>query len=302
LGTPPTTDDLQRLRALQRVVQHAVRIPGGRQGLEAVHATRFAAFELPSDDGSALARQPVERLNVYRELIRGTLKSAIGNELPKTRHRLGRERFSRYYESFLDAEAPTSRILRDVAYEFAVWVHPQLVDDPEVADFVPDLMRFELFEFDVYTGQRVLDPELEVVEEITAERPVAFDGTVRITRFEHAVHRLRDVKDNDDVPIAEATGVLAYRDENNRYRQMDLTPLATTILAGMILEHKALASAVQDACAVHEVEITQGVIEGTSRVLGDLAERGAISGSWAGAVPSAKPSLYFEWLCRVAVT
>lgn len=300
MSTPPTSAELGRLRALQRVVQHAVRSEAGRPALEAAHAERFEGFELTPEDGATLASQPLGRLFVYRKMIRGTLHSAIGNELPKLRHRLGPKRYDRYFSAFLEAEATTSRVLRDVAYEFAAWAHPRLVDDPEVADFIPDLMRFELFEFDVYTGKRVLDPSLEVVDELAADRPVAFDGTVRIARFDHAVHRLKDFPANDAVPAAGPVGVLAYRDENNRYRQMDLTPLATSILAGMVLDNKPLAPAVQEACAAHEVDITQEVIEGTSQVLADLGERGAIRGAWATDVPREPPSPYFRWLFKVA--
>jgi len=300
VSTPPTGPELDRLRALQRVVQYAVRSNAGRTGLEAAHAKRFAGFELPPQDGETLSSQPVGRLHVYRKMIRGTLRSAIGNELPKLRHRLGYERYDRYFAAFLEAEATRSRVLRDVAYEFAVWVHPRLVADPEVAAFVPDLMRFELFEFDVYTGRRVLDPSLEVVEELPADRPVAFDGTVRIARFDHAVHRLKDIVTSDAIPMNEPTGVLAYRDGDNRYRQMDLTPLATSILAGMILDDKPLATAVREACAAHDAAITPEVIEGTSQVLADLAERGAIRGAWVHDVPKPPPSPYLRWLYEVA--
>ncbi|MEM1028942.1 MAG: putative DNA-binding domain-containing protein [Myxococcota bacterium] len=295
----PTAAEIARLRSLQRLLQDAIVTDRSREGLVADHRGGFAhRGDVRADDGAALREQPFTRLNVYRKLVRNTLRSAIGNELPKTRHRLGAERFERYYTSYLRTEAPASRLLRDVAYEFARWAHPRLVADPQVADFIPDLMRFELFEFDVYTGERIIDPGREVVDELSADLPVAFDGTVRIARFDHAVHRLLDVVENDDVPVAGSVGVLAYRDADNRYRQMDLTPLATSILTAMHVEQRTLADALRHACGEHQVDITAGVIEGTSQVLADLAERAALRGAWPTPDPDARdPSPHFRWLC-----
>ena len=74
------------------------------------------------------------------------------------------------------------------------------------------------------------------------------------------------------------TAVVAYRDAEEQFRQLDLTPLATGILA-RLLRGMPFAQAVTLACEARGVAVDQTVIEGTSHVLANLAARGAVLGA-----------------------
>lgn len=290
--TSPTGADLERLRATQRALQHVVRATGSVDEVAALAASGFEGLGLTAADAAALTDQDPRRLFVYRKLVRGTMVDAIAAQIPRAAARLG-DRYDALVHAFCDEELPRSRMLRDVPFELGVWARPRLEADPAIPPYLADLLRFELFEFDVYAARATLD-EVEPTEELAADQLVAFCGTMRIARFDHAVHRLPDDPLDRSEPDPEAHGILAYRDGDGHYRQLELTPLATAIFARMWLDAMPLASAVQAACEAEGVAITAEVIQGTSEVLEDLAARGVALGGRDAPPPS--PSPFCRWL------
>lgn len=285
----PTTRDLGRVEAAQRVIDHAVR---------ARHEDEIAARLMRGDDSldprdaRALRATDHRRIRVYRKLVRGNLHEAIQNQLPRTAARMGAAAYERYVALFCERELPRSQILRDVAFEFAAWATPRLDADDALPDYLSDLARYELLEFDVHAAE---DEEVPVTaDELLADAPVAFVTTARLGAFEHAVHQLSDDVTDTTSPARRPAGVFAYRDEAGGYRELDLTPLATAILGRLLTGKETFASAVSSACAARGVAVDQEVIDGTSRVLADLARRGAILGAIAEAPPP--PSPYARWL------
>jgi hypothetical protein len=277
----------QRLRAAQEVLRHAVSARD-EDDIAAAQAGRYAALEVAPADGEALAAADMRRIRVYRRLVRGTLREAIDNQLPKTAARMGEDAYREHVVAFAEAELPRSQLLRDVAYEFAVWAAPRFAADARLPPWLADLARFELLEFDVYTAERFEVPL--AADELVADRAVAFDTTARVGRFGHAVHLLGD----EGEPEARPAGVLAYRDREGSYRQIDLTPLAAEILGGLLVRRLPFAPAVAAACEARNAPVDQSVIEGTATLMADLGERGVVLGAAAGDSPA--PSPFFDWL------
>ncbi len=280
-----------RETAAQRVLETAVRAPD-LDALQRAHEEGFAGLGVAPDDARALQRTDRRRIVIYRKLVRANFLEAIQNQLPRTKSRMGEDAFERYVARFCEDELPASPILRDVAYEFAIWACPHFTADAALPPFLGDLARYELFEFDVYTA--VSEPPELAHTELLADAPIAFDGTVRVGTFGYAVHQLPDDPDDATVPAAGEVGVLGYRDRDGRYRQLSLTPLATAILE-RLLEGTPFAEAVREGCHARETTVDSTVIDGTSKVIADLAERGLVLGSAAHPRP---PSPFARWLCR----
>lgn len=280
---------LARIDAAQHVIDHAVRahdVEAIAVGLREGHPT------LDPRDAETLRATDPRRIRVYRNLVRQNLFDAIRNQLPRTHARMGDEAYARYVGLFCERELPRSQILRDVAFEFAVWASPQLDDDRAVPDYLSDLARYELLEFDVHAAEDIT--VALSADELVADAPVAFVSTARLGAFEHAVHQLPEDPADTTLPERRATGVFAYRDRAGDYRELDLTPLATAILGRLLGGTETFAEAVLNACAARAVSVDQQVIDGTSQVLADLAERGAVLG--ATAEPPPAPSPYARWL------
>jgi hypothetical protein len=287
-----TPDELARIVALQRVIQHAVAAPELAE-IEQHKTEGYRALGVPARDGAALAESDTRRIVVYRKLVRGTLVDAVRAQIPRTAARLG-DRYGALVDAWVETELPRSQVLRDVAYELAVWAEPQLrAEEPYLAD----LLRYELFEFDSHVA---VDRNVVVSDELAADQIVAFSGSTRLARFDHAVHRLVDDVDDRTIPEAGRTGVLGYRDENGRFRQMVLTPMATAIVAEMLIEGQPLAAAVRRACTAESKPVTPRLLEAIGKVIEDLAQRGVILGGHRDGPPPPDPSPYFRWLYDAA--
>ena len=130
--------ELERLRAAQRVVQHAVAAREAPGDILAARAEGWVSLGLDPRDAEALrAVTPdgdVRRIAVYRRLVRHTLRDVIEAQIPRTVARLG-EAFDRYTAAYFEEELPRSQILRDVAYEWAAWAAPRWAEDRTVAPY-----------------------------------------------------------------------------------------------------------------------------------------------------------------------
>ena len=285
----------ERLLAVQRVLQLQVRCEE-TAAIERERHQGSPSLSLHGDGAEHLRDADLRRVEVYRKLVRATLRSAIEREIPLAAARLG-DAYRDWADRFIAEQAPVSQVLRDVAYEFVIWVTPKWRADPSVADYIPDLARYELFEFDVHTAQDSVEA-VQVLAGLPPDQGVAFHGSARVARFDHAVHQLPDDVTDRTLPVKRPSGALGYRDADGRYRQMDLTPLATEILLALLVDAQPLAAAVQGACAALGLQPTPKVVEGTASVLSDLAERGVILGGRSLDPAPRPPSPHCHWLAR----
>ncbi len=298
--SPPRPHEVGRLRAVHRVLEHAVKTTSD-EALERALRAGYPSIQLAPEDAQSLRDTDVRRVRVYRDLVRANLVEAIANQIPRTVARLGTPLYERYVERFCEQQLPRSQILRDVAFEFAAWAAPLLDKDERAAPYIADLARYELLEFDVYAAQRIVVTPL--AEEMLPASPVAFDTTTRLSVFSHAVHLLADDTQDDTIPNVTDSAVLAYRDSEGCFRQLELTSLAAQILAALLLG-ESFAPAVQRACTLLDLPVDEHVIEGISTVIADLAERGCVFG--AAAVHDElhhhdPPSPFFRWLMGPSV-
>ena len=278
-----TSDGFQRLVAAQRLLQRLVAAPQPAAVLDSLRgpAPDAASHGLTAADREALSQLDRRHLLVYRRLIRGTLADTFKAQLTRTADRLGSDGVAALVAGFCEQRLPCSQVLRDVAFEMCAWALPRWRDDPTVADFIPDLARFELMEFDVYAAQR--SPRgwpQSAGDQLHPDSAVAFDGSMRLLQLAHRAHELPDETGDTSVPTAQVVHLLAYRDSDGDYRQLELTPLAAAMLE-RLWHGQPLAASIGAACEAQSQPLTQLVIDGISTVLADLNERGVVLGASA---------------------
>ncbi len=266
-------DDAARFPALLGAVASLVREPGVEARIAADPQAFFVEGGLGAADAASLATQGERRLLVYRKLVRRSLTAAIRLEIPRTAARLGAS-FEAWVDRFIDEESPRSHYLRDVAFELVAWARPRWATDTDVPCFLGDLARHELIGFEVgsaddESGVTGIDLELDAT--------ARFHASVRLARYDHAVHRLLADETARDVPAREPTALLAYRDADHEVRYLELSPLAAAIL-DRLLAGETLRSAVVGAALDRGEALGPEVLAGTARLLDDLAERGALLG------------------------
>ncbi len=245
-------------------------------------------------DATAI-RRDFPRLLVYRTLARGTLRSALELAIPRTMARLG-PLFDEYFARFLTERGPRTHYLRDVTTELLDFCAPLWPRDPRVPAWALDLARHEALSIVVASSP---DARATASLELAPESCLVFSPSLVVARYEHAVHRLPENEADRSEPVREPTALAVYRDANDDVRYLELSPLAATMLDAL-LAGAALGQAVVLACESFGVPTSPSVLDGTSRLLADLSERGALLGvdplsresvgrSMAGSNPDPRP-------------
>lgn len=234
----------------------------------------LARSQVAPEDAEAILAAGLERMFVYRDLVRNNLFEAIEIAIPRVIVRLGPV-FDEYFDRFLRERGPRTHYLRDVTRELLDFCEPAWRDDPRVAPYMMDLARHENAQIEIGAMQ---SGELDAsAGELDLARPVRFIEAARLMRYGHAVHRLSEDLEDETVPEARPTALLVYRNPEHEVRYLELTPLAADILE-RLLAGTPLGAAVTEACNASGAALTPEVLDGTARLLADLAERGALLG------------------------
>ncbi len=237
------------------------------------------AHEVATEDVDAILRAP-PRLAVYRSLVRNGLAAVVVRMLPRTRARMNAAcdgRFDADLARFLAEVGPRTHYLRDVPRELFDWAEARWRGDPTVPGYLADLAVHELTCFGVAASEsRGDEASGEADDEVTLERPMAFDDSVRLMRYAWAVHELLDDEAATDEPSRRDVRLLAYRDRGHAVRWLELTPLAASIVE-RLAAREPLGPAVERACVDHGTAPAAAVAD-VARLLADLGERGVLLG------------------------
>jgi hypothetical protein len=235
----------------------------------------LARYDFSEDDRAAL-RAEFERLLVYRRLVRGTLREAVELAIPRTIARLGAV-FDAYFDRFLAERGPRTHYLRDVTTELLDFCAPLFAVDARVPAWAHDLARHEALQIVVSSlRERVSPRELAPLE---LERGLCFVEAARVARYAFAVHRLPSDEADRTPPVRERTALFVYRDPEHDVRYLELSPLAAALLERLLLGETLKASLLA-ACAETETD-PAAALDGTARLLAELAARGALLGAAA---------------------
>jgi len=226
-----------------------------------------------ADDSAALS-ESLERLRVYRELVRGNLREALGLSMPRCLSRLG-PLFDEYFDRFLSEQAPRTHYLRDVTPEFLAFCAPLWQSDARVAGYLHELGRHESLHIEVSALPSL--PRGYVPAPLALERGVELSPALRLVRYCHAVHELPEDETSRAAPAERAVSLLVYRSPEHEVRYLELTPLAAGIVERLLFGD-TLAAAVQEAASAEGSALTEAVLAGAAKLLADLAERGVVRG------------------------
>ena len=267
------SDPTRRVTAIEaptRALAALIRQRSAPTAAQEDFETYLRAQGVEGDDLRAMLEVGAKRALVYRRLVFNSMRNVTIDFIERTVARLGFERVRSDFEGFVEARASESPYLRDVPGEFVEWVVPHWAADPEVPAWIPELARHELLEYVVRSDPRGGEPDTELP--LALDRPLRFDGTTRLVRYAHAVHRLPRAKDDRTEPDAEPTCLLVYRDPEHKARYLALTPFADALVREL-LGGKAVQPALIDAAAALGEPLDDEKLATTAQLLADLAER-----------------------------
>lgn len=225
-------------------------------------------------DAQAMVAGGADRLLVYRRLVRGNLWEAMRVSIPRVMARMG-DVFEEYFSRFLAQRGPRTHYLRDATPELLDFCEPLWAADPRVPAYMMQLARHEFVQIEVGACQtRPLDEEPAGLD---LNAPVRFIEAARLMRYDWALHLLSESDEDRTEPVERPTALFVHRNPEHEVRYLELTPMAADILE-RLMAGKPLGEAVTQAAALHGRVLDQAVLDGTAKLLADLAERGALLG------------------------
>lgn len=231
----------------------------------------LATSEAPED---LAALGPTGRWGLYRDLVRGRVRGAIAEALPRCREAAGAERFEAWIASWLDARPPRTRYVRELMPEFVRWLDERDEARAQLPAYFDDLLRYEVA---LHFVGLAPDPSPEdlAADDFAMDRPARF----------HPVHRRLDLRwDVLGALSADAEpsprSVLVYRDATRFTSEtLTLSPIAAAVIDAMRDGRADVTACVQRALATRELSAGAEFIESFAELLGALLERRVILGS-----------------------
>jgi len=145
-----------------------------------------------------------------------------------------------------------------------------------VPPYIIDLARHEALRIDV-ASLPVERGEREVFE-LELDRAIRLTEALRIVAYRYKVHELPESLDDRTEPVRSETRLLVYRSPEHEVRYLELSPLAFAITE-RLQRGRTLRQALREACEDADLALDASVIEGSARLLSDLAERGVLLGA-----------------------
>jgi hypothetical protein len=166
--------------------------------------------------------------------------------------------------------------LRDVTRELLDFCAPLWAADPQVAAHAFDLAVHESLRIEI-SALPAPNTARTQPESLSLEEPVELSSALRLVNYAHAVHELPDDVDDASLPAARPVSLLVYRSHEDEVRYLELNPVAAAIMAQLV-EQKPLGLALTNAARACGLELDQSLLEGSAKLLADLAERGVLRG------------------------
>lgn len=225
---------------------------------------------IPDAALAALGGDP-RRWQVYRDLVRNRLWSALLEALPGTFAVAGTERFGGWFTRFLEVAPPEGRFLREVAPGFAAWVRSTEGEALTVpSPWLPDALSLDLAKHHVALSAARLDPARLVPFEM--DLPAAFDPVHRRVR----THWTLEGSEAIERPRA----LLLYRDAaRHSVETLVLSPIAADLVDAMDDGTTSPAAAVRAVLSRDDLAAGTEFVESFAGLLGDLIDRGILQGS-----------------------
>ena len=256
-----------------------LRKRGAKQASQEDLRAFAAEHGVEGEDLDAIEAVGAERFLVYRSLVQNRMRNTISAFIERTVARLGKKRLRNDFMEWMDQTAARSPYLRDVPAEFVAWAGPRWLEDDAVPNYLVDLARHELLEYDILNDHR--GGESPTGLDLALDKPLRFDGAARLMTYAYAVHKLSAEVDDTDPPEETPSRLLVYRDPDSKVRYLELTPLAYAVLVQLIEHHKPVADGLRAACESLGEPLDDDRLAIAATLLSDLAERGVLLGAEA---------------------
>jgi hypothetical protein len=212
----------------------------------------------------------VERVRLYRNMIRGRIEDMARVAFRETLQVVGESAFSACIARALAAAPPTSPLLRDVIAEFAPFARNDSALRSEAPDFLVDLLRFEETKWRLaYQHGHVLH---EQVHEFAFERVPFVNPVLCRLELAYAVHEAERK--------AERTLLLMYRPPSvDQVRWYAVDAFVFALLERAAKEAEPFSDSVRHAAEASGRSVDEALVQDLASAVTVALERGVLLGS-----------------------
>ena len=154
---------------------------------------------------------PVERMQVYEELLYNNLEGFLLACFPVCRKILGVRRWRKLVRMFFCDHANHTPYFRQIPEEFLKYLQDEWTPAEGFPDFLPELAHYEWVELELDTSNKDRElPPHDCGGDLLTGVPL-LNPVMRVLAYRWPVHRLSP-RNKPAVPPAEPTFLVAYRD------------------------------------------------------------------------------------------
>lgn len=248
--------ELNEVLELQRALVQATLLPG----LDEVWPKGIIRIPKPHQ---AAWRHSRPRLLAYRGLVRSSLWDPIEAVFPVTRALLGEAAWGTCREAFLADGTVQSRHYRDIPATFVAWLAAQQWGAAQWPCLL-QLAHLELVEILVSFAPDPA-PDSSLRAEPAFDLKLHLHPSAYLLRYAYALHQATT---EAPLPTETPTHLLAFRDSEDRYQLLELTPATSALLARA--QHESIGATAQ--------ALNLSDMPGVFQLLAELHQRGAILG------------------------
>lgn len=184
---------------------------------------------LRNPDGCVPPDVELRRLDVYRDLLFNNVRDFVETAYPVLKSLLPEHRWQELVSRFFAQHHARSPYFRDISLEFREWVQASQADWLAEQPWVQELMHFEWMELAADCAEVEVAPACHPSGDLLAGVPCARPALWPLV-YRWPVHRLSPANPPASELPAQATCLLAYRDDDDRLHFMEVSPVSARLV------------------------------------------------------------------------
>ncbi len=266
------------LERVQSILGRVARDAALRDRFAAAPDDTLAELGLDARERAGMLGCGPKRLLAYHEMVHGRLFKTIRSYLGPAAEQLGSDRLRADVDAWIAEPGPKTRYFRDIPAEFLAWVEPRWAADESLPPWLLELAHHQVLIRTIRNDPRPVGEPTGVGLDLDAA--IACNQTVRLVRYEWAVHHLPKQPTPRQAPAAEPTTVIAYRGHDEQPAFVDVKPRSAHMLE-RLLAGATLREALFGACEAMGETLDDAILSVTAVTLADLIDRHILLGGVA---------------------
>jgi hypothetical protein len=221
---------------------------------------------------------PVNRMNVYNELLLNNFKNVLSGCFPVLNLLLGKRKWNKLVREFFSEHRCHRPFFRQIPEEFIDYLQKERRERSEDPPYLKHLAHYEWIELDLFVSEAEVDrSQIQMDGDLLEGHPV-FTPALRVLSYPYQVHRIGP-KYKPSHPDREPSFYLVFRNQEGDVEFMVLNSV-TERLVELLLHSKLTGKeAIQQIIPkLHRFNPHQ-TYEGGIQILEELMQKGAILGT-----------------------